>query len=273
VSPLWRDEIGAYLAPHRLCLVRLKRGLKPSVAAEHEQSIEAGEPGTWAPVLAALDTLLADPAWQGARLRMVISDHWVRYAIVPWTAELSSAGERLAHARQLLASLYGEIVSDWDVRVSDAPPHVAQVACTIPAPLISSVRAICEKHAVKLVSLQPQLIAAYASHRRHLPKPSAWFVTVEQGSLAAAHIGDHGWDRVHTVRISPDWTRELKRLQAFGTIASNNPEEGCVYVDAPLAWREVADAAGKALRLHWLEEPSGPLSTLQHLGRVRRLAA
>jgi len=157
------------------------------------------------------------------------------------------------------------------VRVSDAPPNVAQVACTIPAPLIAAVRAACEKYAVKLVSLQPQLIAAYASFRHCLPKASAWFVTVEQGSLAAARIGNNGWDRVHTVRIGPDWTRELKRLQAFGTIASNNPEEGCVYVDAPHTWRVVAGAAGKGL--HWLEEPSGPLSTLQRLGRVRRLAA
>jgi len=40
VSPLWRDEVGAYLSPHRLCLVRMKRGAKPTHVAEHELRFE-----------------------------------------------------------------------------------------------------------------------------------------------------------------------------------------------------------------------------------------
>ena len=73
------------------------------------------------------------------------------------------------------------------------------------------------------------------------------------------------------MRIGPDWTRELKRLQTFGRLASQNPEEGHVYVDAPCAWREVAGEAGR--ELHWLEDDERPLTTLTRLSRVRRLAA
>jgi hypothetical protein len=81
---------------------------------------------------------------------------------------------------------------------------------------------------------------------------------------------------VHGVRIGPDWIRELKRLQTFGRLASNSPEEGQVYVDAPHAWREVAagtTAGTEASTLQWLEEPRGPMTTLQRLVRTRRLAA
>src|SRR5260370_61090 len=69
--------------------------------------------------------------------------------------------------------------------------------------------------------------------------------------------------------------RELKRLQTFGRLASNSPQEGQVYVDAPHAWREVASGtatAADAGGLQWLEEPSGPMTTLQRLGRTRRVA-
>jgi len=38
--------------------------------------------------------------------------------------------------------------------------------------------------------------------------------------------------------------RELKRLQTFGRLASKQPAEGQVYVDAPHAWREVAGGDG-----------------------------
>jgi hypothetical protein len=269
VSPLWRDEIGAYLSPHRLCLVRMKRG----VTAEHEQPLEPGPPAAWAPALGALDALLSQAAWQGARTRVVIADHWARYAIVPWIASLSSAEERVAHARQLLASIYGEVVSDWDVCVSEAPPQSARVVCAVPRALLEGIRTLCAAHAVKLLSLQPQLIAAYVSWRHRLPAENAWFVTVEQGSLAAARIGQDGWDRVHSVRIGADWTRELKRLQTFGRLANTSPQEGQVYVDAPLAWREVAGSAtGSGGGLQWLEEGI-PTTTLQSLGRARRLSA
>jgi L-alanine-DL-glutamate epimerase-like enolase superfamily enzyme len=125
--------------------------------------------------------------------------------------------------------------------------------------------------------LQPQLIAAYETWRPSLPPSNAWFVSVEQGSMAAARLGRNGWDRVHVVRIGAEWLRELRRLQTFSRLASHNPQEGRVYVDAPHAWREVAAgtaaAASDAGALEWLEEPPGPLTTLQRLGRARRMAA
>ena len=270
MSPLWRDELGLYLAPRRVCLVRLKRGLKPTIAGEHEQLVETDHVGHWGPALTAADALLSQPQWGGAAVRVVLADWWARYLIVPWVASLGSAEERLAHARQLLASAFGDAVSDWDVQVSDVPPTVPRVACTMPADLTGAVRDVCAKHGARLASLQPQLVAAYDSCRHLLPATGAWFVSIGDGMLAAARMAHEAWDRVHSVRIGPDWTRELKRLQTFGRLASMNPQEGQVYVDAPYAWREVAGAAGRDL--HWLEDEA-PLTTLQCLSHVRRLAA
>jgi len=271
VSPLWRDELGLYLAPRRLCMVRLKRGLRPTLAGEHEQVLESDQMGHWGPVLEAADTLLSQPQWGGALLRVVLADWWARYAIVPWVAEVNSGEERVAHARQLLSSAYGEGVSTWAVQVSDAPPTVPRVACTMPADLVEGVRALAARHGVRVASLQPQLIVAYNTWREQLPASGSWFVSIGEGTLAAARVVDHSWDRVHSVRIGPDWARELKRLQTFGRLASLNPQDGQVYVDAPYAWREVAGPAGRDL--HWLEDGERPLDTLERLSRVRRLAA
>ena len=276
MSPLWRDEVGAYLSPHRLCLVRMKRGAKPVPVAEHEQRFEAAKGDAWGAPLEALAQLLGQSPWSGTRTRVVLADHWARYAVVPWVAALNSSQERLAHGRQLLTSLYGEAVSGWELCMSEGPPQAARVICAVPGELLESVRAACTRHGGTLLSLQPQLVAAYETWRHCLPSANAWFVSVEQGSLAAARLGRNGWDRVHGVRIGPDWMRELKRLQTFGRLASTSPNEGQVYVDAPHAWREVASGTangGEPSGLQWLEEPSGPLTTLQRLGRTRRLAA
>jgi len=226
VSPLWRDEVGAYLSPHRLCLVRMKRGAKPTHAAEHEVRFEDARTESWAAALEAFASMLAQPPWAGARTRVVIADHWARYAIVPWVAALNSAQERLAHGRQLLTSLYGEAVAGWELCISEAPPQAARVVCAVPGELLAGVRAACAAQGSALLSLQPQLVGAYEAWRHCLPHSNAWFVSVEQGSLAAARLGRHGWDRVHSVRIGSDWMRELKRLQTFGRLASNSRKRG-----------------------------------------------
>jgi hypothetical protein len=257
-------------------MVRMKRGVRPTPAAEHEQRFEGAKGDSFGAPLEAFAAALSQSPWGGAVTRVVLADHWARYAIVPWVAALNSAAERLAHGRQLLEGLYGEAVEGWDVCLSAAPPGAARVICAVPGELIAGVRAACAAHGGTVVSLQPQLVAAYEAWRPTLPASNAWFVSVEQGSLAAARLGVGGWDRVHGVRIGPDWLRELRRLQTFGRLASRSPEEGRVYVDAPHAWREVAagtsgttDTSG----LQWLDEPQGPMTTLQRLARTRRLAA
>ena len=271
MSPLWRDEIGIHLSPARVCMVRLRRGLKPSLIAEYDHAL-TGKPGTdWVAPLNHLASLLAKPEWQQAVARVVVADTWVRYAVVPWTDTLNSAAERVAHARQLLVSAYGEAVQEWELRLSEAPPQTTRVACAIPADLLLQIRTLLSSQRIRLVSLQSQLTFAYENWRHGLPGSGAWFVTIGEGTLAAARLCQRGWDRVHLVRIGQDWTRELKRLQTFGRLASANPEDGAVYVDAPQAWREVA---GETVQnLHWLESEENPMSTLPRLSRVRRLAA
>ena len=276
MSPLWRDEVGAYLSPHRLCLVRLQRGARPKPVAEHEQRFENVKNDSWEVPLSALSALLAQSPWSGARTRVVLADHWARYIIVPWSAELRSNEERLGHARQLLDSSFGEAVAGWEVRISDAPPQATRVACAMHGELIAGIRAACEAAGATLVSLQPQLIDAYAVWRHRLPQANSWFVSIEQGSLTAARLGRNGWDRVYGVRIGTDWLRELKRLQTFGRVARNRPEDGQVYVDAPHSWREVAVSASAGADisgLQWLDESKAPLTTLQRLTQARRMAA
>jgi hypothetical protein len=72
VSPLWRDELGIYLAPQRVCAVRLKRGLKPAVSGEYEQALESDHVGHWGAALTAADALLSQPQWGGAAVRVVL---------------------------------------------------------------------------------------------------------------------------------------------------------------------------------------------------------
>ena len=176
MSPLWRDEIGIYLAPHKLALTRLARGVTPKSVGEASWSNELEDDTHWSAALGALDALLAKAEWQGAVARVVISDHWVRYAMVPYAAALSGDAERATHARHVLTGIYGEVVGQWTVTLADSRPGVAQVACALPASLLEELQAILLRHRIPLKSLQPQLVSAYNHWRDRLPDGGAWFV-------------------------------------------------------------------------------------------------
>ena len=271
MSPLWRDEVGIYLAQRRACLVRMRRGVRPTLAAEVDHADSAAAAG-WEGALTLLEQQMNEGTWSDARVRVVLADHWVRYSVVPWSDALSSTGERLAHARELMSGIFGAEMSDWTVSLSEAPPGSSRLASAVPTALLQALKDAALRHRQKLVSVQPQLSAAYNTWRHVLPAATAaWFVTVEEGSLAALRMCGDGIDRVHAVRIGLEWARELKRLQTFGRLASASPTDGRVYVDLPAALRTLRpEGSGD---LEWLDEPNPPLTTLHQLEHLRRRAA
>ena len=256
MSPQWRDEIGILFAPRRLVLARVSRGLRPRRVGERFTDIATGHFANWEPALEALREQLAEKPWQNAGVRVVLADQWVRYMIVPWQASLYGDAERMVHARHLLAGMYGDM-DDWTPTLSEAMPGRAQVATALPSALLAGLMTAIESSGGRLISLQPQLITAFNRASPQLPGTGCWFVSVDEGSLAAAHVTPNGWDRVHAVRIGNDWSAELRRLRLFGRIATGGTADERVFVCAPLWLRPAANDGDDGLE--WLEEeqPAG----------------
>jgi hypothetical protein len=268
VSPLWRDEIAIYVAPRRIALARRARGVRPRVIAETEVAVLAGTFGDVGPVIARLADVLSEPTWQDATARVVVADSWARYGIVPWPATRLDAAGRLTHARYVLGDAYGEAVADWAVTLADGPPGRSYVACAMGAALRSALEATLAPARLSLVSLQPQLVVAFNAWRHRLPAEDTWFVSVEDGSLAAVHLTDGAWDRVHMARLSPDWSVELERLQAFGSLIRGAGARGRMFVDAP-TWMRRGAAANAGIE--WLEEEGGDGVHTHELALLQRM--
>jgi hypothetical protein len=232
----------------------MKRGIRPVVVAECDRAVESGESNRWEPALDVLASCLKDASWHSAVCRLVVANHWACYAIVPWSDALIDQSERINHARYCLAKTYGDVVAQWTVTVNEGAPGEPQVACAIPSALIDGIQLVADTQGLRVISVQPQLIAAFNGWRGRLPKKDGWFFTLEEGSLAAAHFTANGWDRVRAVRIGDDWEVELKRLQTFGRLANASGEEGRVYVDAPHWFRDKAGVS--QFEFEWLDDGS-----------------
>jgi hypothetical protein len=156
------------------------------------------------------------------------------------------------------------------VTLADTPPGHSYVACAMPATFRSALEETLAPARLTLVSLQPQLIVVFNAWRHRLPADDTWFVSVDDGSLAAVHLSDGAWDRVHMARLSQDWSVELERLQAFARVTRAAGALGRMFVDAP-AWMRRGAAASAGIE--WLEGGAGDGSQAHELALLQRMYA
>src|SRR5512143_3173413 len=97
VSPSSREPMRAALSPDRVSLVRLgrRRRLLEGKVVECAAP-EPGEPA-WAPAVRAFREGLSGMQGRPSGVTVVLSNHFARYTLVPWRAQLNGAEEEIAH--------------------------------------------------------------------------------------------------------------------------------------------------------------------------------
>jgi len=238
VSRLWPDRLLVSLAPSAVALLRVAGRLHPRVVAK--QAIDCdpafgAEP--WQGAVTVLAAALESLRSERIDATVVLSNHFVRFAIVKPEAALTGAAEELGLARFQFARIYGERARNWDVRLSAARRGAPRLASAVDAPLVAAIGACFPRGgSLRLVSLQPYLMAAFNRWRGALSSDDAWLLLIEPQRACLAMLASQEWAAVQTVRgeysAPEDWAalldRERLRADAEVTTAVRS-----VHVHAP----------------------------------------
>lgn len=243
MSPWSRNRLQVVLQPERVALSRVAhpwtwRGRRGEAITQQWLSCAAGaKDAPWQPALAALSETL--PAYAGERLAatLILSNRFVRYALVPWSADLDET-EEMALARHCFTRIHGEAAETWQIRLSPGPAGAPRLASALDPELLDAARAAFAGFGIELKSIQPYLMTAFNDFGPRRRGLSAWFAMVEPGNLCLALLLDGRWTRVRCLRIGADWREELvlalRREMIVADVAAT-PDE--VYL-----WRRDADA-------------------------------
>jgi len=228
VSRLWADRLLISLAPNAVAFVRLRRGkvlLKKHFPAE--KPVEA------------LRSTIASFGKERMRATVVLSNSYVRYAVVPYDAAVSGPEEELAMARFHFSRLHGDRAKGWDLRLSDGPAGAARLASAVDTGLVASIRGCFPAGSgVKLVSLQPYLMAAYNRWRDAIAKEDAWLLLPEPEGACLAYATRAGWLSARTFKSENDLLAEsLEREQLRLAAAPRAVLVPGVPPAAPAGWK------------------------------------
>lgn len=192
------------LAPERVDVVRL--GLFSGPKVSHPRSLSCTpKPGEarWQAALATLDGALAALGSRAGSAAVVLSNHWVRYAVLPWQPSVTSVAEVDQLARLHFEQRFGAVAAGWTVRTCDRGYGAAHLACAVDAALISSLQTCLAAHGVRLGALQPLLMAAYNEARREFKGDTA-FAIVEAGRLCLGLLRQGRWIAIASRRTGSD---------------------------------------------------------------------
>lgn len=196
MSRLFPERVRVRLAPGEVAIGERTIACDPDLGAE-----------PWQGALAALKSV----EWtRHCRVTAVLSNHFVRYALVPWSDALAEGAEEEAYVRHHFAKVHGERAKSWALRASQAPRGALRLASAVDAALLEELkRAFPAGGKAKLVSVQPELMSEFNSRRSALPAGGAWLVLAEPGRACVALHTRRGWRSVQNAKGG--WLELLER--------------------------------------------------------------
>ena len=219
MSRLWRERLLVSLAPGALSWVRVRGVLRPQAGAKRIVPV-APDYGarSWDGVIHALRAETAQ--WQNDPLavRIVLSNHFVRYALVPNSDGVSGGDEELALARFHFAKVHGDASRDWNIRLSPAPAGATRLACAVDNALIEALQQCFPRvQRPRLTSVQPLLMSVYNKLHSRVPAAGTWLVMAEADRACVALHSGKTWHAVQNVKgefsDAEDWAGLVERVR------------------------------------------------------------
>lgn len=208
MSLLWPDHLLITLSPGQIELVHSSGRFAPSIISKKLIPIEVAASGSHFDCLPHLEQL-----FEGVERRMnatiILSNHYVRYTIIPWSIELKGDQERLALAQVCLERIYGDVVNRWSIKVSEARFGQPALVSAIDIELFEILHALGDSTKVKIKSIQPRLMHVINQYVTNIQEPSFRLAMLEPHHLCMLSVQDEVCVDVKSLRIGEDWEREL----------------------------------------------------------------
>lgn len=217
MSHSWRERLLIGLSPSELGLVHVKGLLRPRVVSK---TVVACNPAfgseSWHGAAAVLRDEAARFSADALDVTLVLSNHFVRYALVPWNDALASAAEELAFARHCFMKIHGERSKAWTLSLSEEASGAPRIASAIDTVLLDAIRACFPPDSrARLVSVQPGLMTAVNFWYRSVAQSGAWLLIAEPERACLALHGEGRWQTVVNTKGSyvmpEDWGELLDR--------------------------------------------------------------
>ena len=266
MSPSLRERLVVGLSPAGVQFARYGRGLRPRLA--ESVTVPCGDSGA-EPWRSAVDTLareLPRLAARGPVCEVVLSNHFVRFQLLPWRPELRSREERAALALAQYRGVFGAAAQGWTVRLAASAFGATTLACAVDRALVEELARLLKSAGARPAAIEPYLAAAFNRWRQALKAPSFRLALLEPGRLWVGRMDAAGWASVGARRIGADPLSETLAILAQEAAVI---DAGATAVPTYLIAAGLDRASVRALREKGIAVVAAEPDALMSLGEAR----
>ena len=259
---LLSNRVDVLLRPDEVRIARRRSVRRFDVTRDDANGIDP-----WQASVDRLSGALLEMGVRAGALQVVLSDHFLRYLLVPWSDKLVADNERLAFARLTLHEVYGAMAEGWELCMDDQPVGQPSFACAVDRGLVHALRERCKQRGLRLATLVPALAARVNRHRHALRAAAFCLASVEPGRLTLAFRSPAGWTAVRSRRSDAPLAEALPAALKQESAAGGATSGGMLY----LVGEDVAQLAPFAIpgwQVKRLSEEGPPPSLSPTLARV-----
>lgn len=258
---LFRSEtLSVALCPEGVGVIL--RGRKDDIRHELSTVPCVGDHGLsdWAPAVASLRNWLEAESLRRVRVRMTLSNRFVRYALVPWHGVVLKTSEEQAWVRLQFESLYGEM-QGWRVACGRGSYGGAKVACAIPEELAIQLHSLRAARRMRGGSIIPYFVCCWNRWNPKVQKEQL-FGVAESDRLVLACYGSKGWTSLRTLATAPTSQHVLSLVSRERVLLGTDDKFG-TRVHIPGHVDVQSDTASDQDLVEWLGiEPTGDSAAL-----------
>ena len=234
MSPWWREQISARIAPGGITLLRNSRGPRRRVLDRQSVTTSTPDSTAWQPVVELLGAQIDARKWRNADLGVVLGGHLARYLVLPWIEKLRDA-DALVFARQSFVDVHGKAAEDWAICLGRAVRGLPRIAAAADRKMIEALHSQARVLRLKLRSVRPVLDAAAEDLARVDARMTGWLAIVESGNSCVARFRGGECMTVRTARFAePAEQHLLAQLEQDAMCAGLDSGTGKLYVYAAL---------------------------------------
>lgn len=211
------------LHPTRIVITTIEQGWKPAPAPSLIIHVEKSKAENgWHPVLQVLKNWLAEQPRVATNVDLVLSDHYVRYQLVPWHEDINTSDEIAALGRACFADAYGTLADGWEIQIDVGEYGAPGVACAIEQSLVLELRTAFSEKGMRLASLQPAFTGVFNRFGMQLGE-TVLFASVDGDRCVLACIKDGRWHSIRSLSCGVDIDIVLDRELLLQGLSADVP--------------------------------------------------
>ncbi len=205
------DRLDLFVGPHGVHAVRRRRGLRGAREIVFERSCAPDAAMSVEPCMDALAQALGEAGRLRGSAFVTLSNHFVRYAVVPPVPGMRASDRGVVAAHHMRA-VYGEPADRWQLVLGRASAGSHALAGAVDSQLVPAIAEALRRAGATPAAVEPLLVAAYNAARRDMSEDGAWLAVVEHGRLCVAALHGDAWLAVRSRRIDASLNDALSAL-------------------------------------------------------------